>query len=324
MNSAKSEFHPVSATPDWEQLDIELRCPRCGYSLKLLTQPRCPECGLTFAWDEIIAAARRDVRDSPLFEFRWRDRPWKGLVATALLCLRPARLWQVAKMTDHVRGRGLVFWILIVLMVGVVAAATEVYILGTGFNVLRGRPIRPYVDLPAVLSLLISTPHFWAGFLWRRLGFLSAALVALALFKTSLVKHGVRPLHGLRIAIYAWSTLEIFDAAVRVAGTVPLSLGVAYSLPGFQTAGEVIILLSYTKVLWWSSSFYFAFQRYLALRNALAGAVAVTVFVAIALVTVTSVMSLGDMGPGAGWLGNAPRHWIPFARNDLGGILSTF
>lgn len=35
--------------PGVEPAEREIRCPRCSYNLRALTQPRCPECGLAFS-----------------------------------------------------------------------------------------------------------------------------------------------------------------------------------------------------------------------------------------------------------------------------------
>jgi hypothetical protein len=48
-----------TSRPDWDRIDEEIACPLCGYNLRGLVEPRCPECGFRFEWPEIIDPARR-------------------------------------------------------------------------------------------------------------------------------------------------------------------------------------------------------------------------------------------------------------------------
>lgn len=90
------DAEPTTDTPDWETLDIELRCPRCRYDLRRLPQPRCPECGLQFRWAELVAATRCSL--SPLaFEYQWRKRPLRSFLATVGRAMFPWRLWRRAR-----------------------------------------------------------------------------------------------------------------------------------------------------------------------------------------------------------------------------------
>ena len=77
-------------------IDEDLDCPRCGYNLRGLPQPRCPECGLVVDLDQIRAA--QALLSKPLFEYQWRRRPIRSFFSTVWLTVRPWRLWRTVKL----------------------------------------------------------------------------------------------------------------------------------------------------------------------------------------------------------------------------------
>ena len=88
-----SESWPPNDAPNWETLAVELRCPRCGYDIRLLPQPRCPECGLPFRWEEVIAAAAHRSR-GVLFDERWPEQRMRAFFGTLVRALLPIRMWR--------------------------------------------------------------------------------------------------------------------------------------------------------------------------------------------------------------------------------------
>lgn len=125
-----------STAPNWEHVQFRVECPRCGRSLAGLSEPRCPQCELQFAWAELIPADELKCvacgyrlfglqqarcpecgreftwpevfddyrrRKSWLFEYRWRDRPFRSAWRTWLAVLRPGRLWREMRMQDEPR-----------------------------------------------------------------------------------------------------------------------------------------------------------------------------------------------------------------------------
>lgn len=100
------ESPAVDAIPDWSSLPELLPCLGCGYNLRMLPRPRCPECGVRFTWSDVIVAAQRQ-RDSTLFEHQWRTRPFRSLLDTTLLLLRPWRFWRDASLDAAPRLRPL-------------------------------------------------------------------------------------------------------------------------------------------------------------------------------------------------------------------------
>ncbi len=98
--------------PNWEQVTLELQCPRCGYNLRMLTGCRCPECGLDLEWGRIIASAEKRFH-SPLFEYKWRTKPVRSYFDTLWLCMRPWRLWKEISLTDDPQTGGLILFALV-------------------------------------------------------------------------------------------------------------------------------------------------------------------------------------------------------------------
>ena len=68
-----------------------LPCPLCEYDLRGLTDPRCPECGYSFAWSDLTDPTRRLHRY--LFEHHPERNVW-SFARTLLGGLRPWRFWR--------------------------------------------------------------------------------------------------------------------------------------------------------------------------------------------------------------------------------------
>lgn len=92
--------------PEWSAIDREIACPRCGYDLRGLAEPRCPECGLEFAWGDALSTP---FTVSPwLFEHQWRRRPLRSLLATLWASLRAQRYWK--SISIHLRPDATGLW----------------------------------------------------------------------------------------------------------------------------------------------------------------------------------------------------------------------
>lgn len=82
----------VDGVPQWERIDFEVECSRCGYNLRMLPAPRCPECGLEFEWADALFAHR--YQSTALFEHQWRKRPLRSLISLFSVTFRPSRFWR--------------------------------------------------------------------------------------------------------------------------------------------------------------------------------------------------------------------------------------
>ena len=68
----------------------DLRCPLCEYDLRGLTEPCCPECGYRFAWADLTDPAKR------LHPYLFEHHPERNVVSfvrTHLNAVRPKRFW---------------------------------------------------------------------------------------------------------------------------------------------------------------------------------------------------------------------------------------
>lgn len=102
--------------PNWDEVSVDVLCPRCGYNLRTLTGYRCPECGLQLDWNDIVSAAYR-VLENPLFEYQCATRPVRSFLLTAWRCLTPLRLWRGLAITDRPRIAPLVIFAVFCLLI---------------------------------------------------------------------------------------------------------------------------------------------------------------------------------------------------------------
>ena len=209
-------------TPDWEALTLELRCPRCGYNLRLLPQPRCPECGLQFAWAEVIAAAQRKL-DCPLFEYHWRDRPIRSFLVTIWLAMRPYRLWQRVPATAKPRIAPVVVLLLIAASAQVVLCATTEYV--SDHYHLRHFTPGTYVTITPGPPDIQGHAYSVEG----QIAIAAAACLALQVFRKTRDGRRIRRGQSLRVAmlaalgLVAWhATMEtVFDGLTELSYWIP-------------------------------------------------------------------------------------------------------
>ncbi len=96
--------------PDWNAINFEVGCSRCGYNLRMLPQPRCPECGLEFDWRDVLDASA--WRSEFLFEHHWRNRFFGSWLRTTWAGLRPFRFWRNVSIHDRIHPGPLWFLLL--------------------------------------------------------------------------------------------------------------------------------------------------------------------------------------------------------------------
>ncbi len=197
--------------PNWETLALELHCPRCGYDLRLLPQPRCPECGLEFQWRELIAAAECRL-ECPLFEYHWRDRPVRSLLVTFGQALLPWRLWRQTRLVIPPRVGPLLALIpLIVLLRFACQLAMKYASVWHGswwMATFMGR------RLPVALwrgDWISSFKPVVAGIITGALTWL-----ALQLFQQTIGQQRVRQSQMLRVTILSWVALMAWNALASV------------------------------------------------------------------------------------------------------------
>lgn len=229
--------------PDWGTLTLELRCPRCGYNLRLLPQPRCPECGLQFAWAEVVAAAQRKL-DCPLFEYHWRDRPIRSFLVTIWRALLPWRLWTRTPIASEPQVGPLLALIPLLLLFEAICCVGAYY--GWASYALWPIGAPPW---PLCRALL------WGAYGCMVLGHFPVPLVmwgALLIFQQTINRYHIRRAQFLRLmvlsgaALVAWNTVETLVycgfcvVEFRVALRIPTGRWVLSAMDFLPTVAFVI------------------------------------------------------------------------------------
>lgn len=196
---------------DWAQaVPIEqLTCATCDYHLYGLTQRRCPECGSPFSWEEALARYHR--QRIPLFEYQWRQRPFRSLVSTWFRALRPGRFWRSIDIHDPPQTRALLgMFVLTMAAVALLLAVlqgVDDWLWNSAWTLTASGYVRSLprlVDLLPSIAQAASASPTYAGFtpllLW-----LSTSMASLLVFQQSMRRHKVRIVHVLRVCVYATS-----------------------------------------------------------------------------------------------------------------------
>jgi len=295
--------------------DEQLICPLCDYDLRGLVDPRCPECGYAFTWDELRDPTRR--LHPYLFEHHPERNIW-SFRKTLLGSLLPRRFWRTLFPTQPSFPRRLACYGFLVAAVVVVPfcllVVERVYRMDQAMRAQRAlhtRTMTPQfaADLQAQYGSvqawmdqsmpLFPSPQYFrfrniTG--WWDLGgyFQVAAFVllwpwmtfaSLLIFRASMRRARVRPVHVLRCVIYtadaavvaallvgafwyfsdAWFPRTWFWSGVWWSygsdGAAPIAIGV------------IFVILTYR--LW------IAYRRYLRFEHALATAIASQVMIAL-------------------------------------------
>jgi len=202
---------PRSDAPDWETLALELHCPRCGYDLRRLPQPRCPECGLEFQWTELIAATE-DQLQSPLFEYQWQHRPVRSFFKTIGRAMLPWLLRREARMALQPRVVPLLVFVLPMLLLHALVCLSAEYGWATFMDWW-------YTKLLSSTQLGVGlVPHVNA-YLQTLLGALVLLVLTwlvLQVFHQTINQYHIRWQHFLRILVLAGSAFLMWRALMVV------------------------------------------------------------------------------------------------------------
>jgi hypothetical protein len=199
---------PAVGAPDWDTLAVELHCPRCGYDLRRLPQPRCPECGLQFRWAELIAATQERLQ-SPLFEQQWRHRPVRSFFGTIGRAMLPWLLWRQTRLVVEPRVGPLLLLVLPALLLHVAVClsarfASDAFVawwIARRFG--RAFRVPTFFDPPgdyvaALLGTLVLVALTWA---------------VLQVFQQTINRYRIRWRHFVRILALAGTSYLMWQAA---------------------------------------------------------------------------------------------------------------
>jgi hypothetical protein len=202
---------PTSDAPDWNTLGVTLRCPRCGYDLRMLPQPRCPECGLQFEWAELVTAAQ-DSLAGPFFEYQWRRRPVSSFLGTIGRAMFPWWLWRRTRLTAEPRVVPLLaVVILTVLLHAICYVSSRLLLLGvwgywSGLYSPRG--------WAGALRALRGNVTAWAAETTVLLAGGLAVWLSLQVFRQTMSRHRVRQRQILRMVVWAWAGMVAWRSLV--------------------------------------------------------------------------------------------------------------
>ena len=230
----------------------DLHCPLCDYNLRGISEPRCPECGYRFEWDALRDPARR--LHPYLFEHH-PERNVGSFLRTLLGGLRPRRFWQSLHPAQEGRpGRLVAYWLVLAAPMVLAAAAWNVAHVAkhrADNELMRSRvrasiaarpntresqqlirqfgSVEGYLDygFPRAPRARFYYHPWWDGpgalngvafvvLAWPWLTFLT-----LLLFRFSMRRARIRPVHVLRCVVYGFdAVLWAGLAAAAVAGWV--------------------------------------------------------------------------------------------------------
>jgi hypothetical protein len=311
-----------STAPDWSAITETIRCPLCEYELRGLSEPRCPECGYRFDWPDVLDPTRRVhpylfehhprrnvwsfVRKKLAGFAPWRF--WQTLQPTARV--HPRRL--VLYWLIHVP------LLLLILLGAFVRYFVDV---APGYQMMRARLIQvinadpndpgtqrwirrhgsvqnaidaDFPDPYSIAGMARVASHFWS---WK----LSAAIpgyvpitamlllwpwltfATLMIFRGSMSRAKVRPIHVVRCVIYSGDVFLI--AVVLLLPVVP-----QFSQFGYDPIRLFRVLLLACGVLsvLMLAKLGFAYRLYLRFPHAWSTAIASQILVSLSILSIAS------------------------------------
>lgn len=300
----------MPSSPELSSLSAEpVHCPLCTYDLRATTEPRCPECGYAFELDEIRDPARR------LHPYAFEHHPERNVssfVQTLLAGLRPKRFWRTMYPTQPSRPRRLVvYWLIGTSVCAMVLAAQVVRSIiridtnqAASAKLMAARAPTYPPDFIAQVIAQHGSVQAWAdanirrwpdptflGWIWRDTMVAAVAvsallwmawpwltLAGLMIFQISMRRARIRPIHVLRVVVYAGDIALWW--AIATAGLLVLDayrhgwLGAPWAAGTIWT-GNVIRHLTLCFLLLATWRVAAAYRDYLRFPHALATAAAV-------------------------------------------------
>lgn len=271
---------------EWSETVLgRLMCATCGYHLFGLSEPRCPECGDEFEWEAAHAEYQR--RRQPFFETRWRDEPFRSMVRTWWLSLRPARLWRRLDIHDSPALGPLLAMIVISLALLFVTSVTLEGVRQTLQRMIWGWGRPGWVGGIATLMMFFAastrsgySPDLLATVVWWSV----TTFAALMVFRQSMRRYKVCTIHVFRVWVYS---MFLFPPLAVVIAYVPLCLG--YLVGTYFVGDTITAIASLAAVCFATWSLYHGYRDYLRMEHGAAVAVASQVIAVLALLTLTMV-----------------------------------
>ncbi len=285
------EQYLVEGKPDWERIDFELPCSRCGYELRMLTMPRCPECGLEFTWAELLKALCEEP-ESLVFEFRWRKRPVRTWVRTIVRGLWPWSFWRGLSIHERIHVGPLVFLLVtapLLLFVALHGVAGVLWALCWALADMMTGPPDGLVYRRDELKLIALVPYISPGstlrMLWNVAVVVAATTTLLCSLRQTLGRCRVRTVQMLRVAAYSVGPICVVWGLMILLFVILLGL-----MPWIGNGMAAQLTLLVAAVLIPGIMLAAGIKRYLRLPRAwLVGPVAIAVALLFSL-TVSNIM----------------------------------
>lgn len=256
----------TAAAPDWDEIDEDIPCPRCGYNLRGLSTPRCPECGYQFVWPELLDP---QYRLHPYLYEHQVGMKARAFYLTLVGGLRPRRFWRDLRLVQpSYRDRLITYWGICAAMCvpGFVAARfclTAYWSLpprgGAGFLRNFARFYDPR-DFAEQAWGWVAVPLVWP---W-------VTFLALMIFQVSMRKARVKPMHVMRCVLYSYDVVFwvgagwlLMTALAAFAAVVTFSRD-PLELSGFYPVLWLPAALVATDRMWVAYAKYLRFDRPLA------------------------------------------------------------
>lgn len=269
----------ITAPPEWQAIQHDVKCPLCDYNLRGLHEPRCPECGCQFDWPSVLDPSQRV--HPWLFEHH-PERSIRSYVQTLFNHLRPVQFWTTLQPTHRLnRFRLMRYYEIYAVLALLVAVAGYVEIVRYRLRWMLADPNSTFrflldalrwreVHLIVGASLLLALSP-WFTFL------------ALMLFQQSMRRSRIKASQVMRCTIYCGDVVAWYTAGAVIAitwlGTRPRP-GQTEQLVLLLVCGVLLAAVLNTARLW------IAYARYLRFKHALATVVAAQLIVGMTLLTI--------------------------------------
>ena len=314
---------PDSA-PDWSKVTETIRCPLCEYELRGLTAPRCPECGFQFAWPEVLHADRRPhpylfehhpkrnmwsfVRTKLAGFAPWRF--WQTLKPTMPIVPRRLALYwfiHLPLLLALVLAGFVRFWLNVAPAIAQFRTSTFIYLQRNPNEQVTQDWIKRYGSLVKAIDTETPDPYNFAGIkhiaqqycnpaqgvarpdyntaaalliLWPWLTF-----ATLMIFRISMARAKVKPIHVLRCIIYSCDMVLI-----AIALLVPIAPAfTSFSYDPIRAFGCIVlscVILSALTLV----KLGFAYRLYLQFPHAWTTAIVSQFVVSLAIVSIASAV----------------------------------
>jgi hypothetical protein len=290
----------------------EILCPLCEYDLRGQIEPRCPECGYRFNWEELRNPSRRT--HPYIFEQHPRRNIW-SFWKTVVGGLRPRRFWSTLLPTQPVRLVRLLHYFLIIALLCAPVHLQQIVMQWAGerANIIAQRPAftsflkspsgaatlkrYPGKTVQQVVDIAMPVPTIWDITRWRSrmtapvLASLAtvllwpwATIATMMIFRISMRRARVRPIHVVRCVIYCADVLLWAHLALAI--VMALSI---VGLPG-GTTNAMSMTIVYATLLAFLYRFTISLRLYMRFRHALATAIATQVIVILLAIDIPIIL----------------------------------